>query len=51
VNPRAAPSGTLDHGHSLSGSADAQSWSGSTSLSGDAETRPINLAVSAIIKI
>lgn len=37
-------SGSLDHSHSLSGTAAAQA------ISGGAETRPINLAVNAIIK-
>jgi len=39
--------GTLDHSHSVSGTANAQSI---TVGAGDAETRPINLAVNAIIK-
>lgn len=37
---------------SISGTAAAQAWSGSVTVgAGDSETRPINLAVNAIIKI
>ena len=36
---------------SVSGSAGAQAWSGSATVSGDTETRPINLSCNKIIKI
>jgi microcystin-dependent protein len=43
----AGTSTAADHTHSISGTAAAQS----ITIGGDAETRPINLAISAIIKI
>jgi hypothetical protein len=40
------------HTHSVSGTAAAQTWSGTVTMgAGDAETRPVNLTVNTFIKI